>query len=84
MYRARMKAMVQSSTKTIAPAIAVAIQKAFGHESGTRYGTAWPRPPSAVIIPVIAPIGVGALGETGDELRNTSERAAYQLGVGRG
>src|SRR5206468_1094395 len=35
-YRARMKAMAHSSKKTTSPAIAVAIQNAFGQESGTR------------------------------------------------
>src|SRR5207244_10227834 len=36
MYRARMKAIAHNSKNTTTPAIAVAIQNALGHESGTR------------------------------------------------
>ena len=35
-YRARMKAIAHNSKNTTTPAIAVAIQNALGHESGTR------------------------------------------------
>ncbi len=39
--------------------MAVAIQNAFAQESGTRKGSVWPSPPTAVMMPLAAPRSQG-------------------------